>query len=74
MLGLLISPLIVMFLLWLLARHEAELSYYIIFFVVAGDLFTDLGRSSIVPKERLIGRLVPHPHFRRVDHFFSAVE
>ena len=36
MLGLLISPLIVMFLLWLLARNEAELSYYIIFFVVAG--------------------------------------
>jgi hypothetical protein len=36
MLGLLISPLIVMFLLWLLARHEAELSYYIIFFVVVG--------------------------------------
>lgn len=36
MLGLLLSPFIVMFLLWLLARHEAELSYYIIFFVVAG--------------------------------------
>lgn len=36
MLGLLISPFIVMFLLWLFARHEAELSYYIIFFVVAG--------------------------------------
>ena len=36
MLGLLISPLIVMFLLWLLARNEAELLYYIIFFVVAG--------------------------------------
>jgi hypothetical protein len=25
-----------MFLLWLFARHEAELSYYIIFFVVGG--------------------------------------
>ena len=36
MLNLLLSPFIVMFLLWLLARHEAELSYYIIFFVVAG--------------------------------------
>ena len=36
MLGLLLSPFLVMFLLWLLARHEAELSYYIIFFVVAG--------------------------------------
>ena len=36
MLSLLISPFIVMLLLWLLARHEAELSYQIIFFVVAG--------------------------------------
>jgi hypothetical protein len=36
MLGLLLSPFIVMFLLWLFVRHEAELSYYIIFFVVAG--------------------------------------
>lgn len=36
MISLLLSPIIVMVLLWLLARHEAELSYYIIFFVVAG--------------------------------------
>ncbi len=36
MISLLLTPVIVMFLLWLLARHEAELSYYIIFFVVAG--------------------------------------
>ncbi len=36
MITLLLSPIIVMALLWLLARHEAELSYYIIFFVVAG--------------------------------------
>lgn len=36
MLSLLLSPFVVMFLLWLLARHEAELSYFIIFFVVAG--------------------------------------
>ena len=36
MISLLLSPFVVMFLLWLVARHEAELSYYIIFFVVAG--------------------------------------
>ena len=36
MLGLLLSPFVVMLLLWLFARHEAELSYYIIFFVVTG--------------------------------------
>ena len=34
MLALLINPLIVMFLLWLFARHEAELSYPIIFLVI----------------------------------------
>jgi hypothetical protein len=36
MLSLLLSPLIIMALLWLIARHEAEISYRIIFFVVAG--------------------------------------
>jgi hypothetical protein len=36
MLSLVISPFLVMLLLWLLARYEAELSYYIIFFVVTG--------------------------------------
>ena len=36
MLALLIAPFFVMLVLWLIARHEAELSYYIIFFVVVG--------------------------------------
>jgi hypothetical protein len=36
MLALLINPLIVMFLLWLFARHEAELSYPTIFLVISG--------------------------------------
>lgn len=35
MLALLINPLIVMFLLWLFARHEAELSYVRIFLVIS---------------------------------------
>jgi hypothetical protein len=34
MLALFINPLIVMFLLWLFARHEAELSYVTIFLVI----------------------------------------
>jgi hypothetical protein len=36
MISLLLSPFLVMFLLWLFARHEAELNYFIIFYVVGG--------------------------------------
>ena len=61
MLALLINPLIVMFLLWLFARHEAELSYAKLLCIVAGITLFVLLVASQKPILGLIAYVVLIP-------------
>ena len=49
MISLVLSPFIVMFMLWLVARHEADLSYTTIFYVVTGVSLLAFGASLASP-------------------------
>ncbi len=61
MISLVLSPFIVMFLLWLLARHEADLSYYTIFYVVTGVSFVSFLTGLASPWIALVVFLIGLP-------------